>query len=184
MLCLKRLFPVLLGLLLAGPVAAQAPAATERLRATLLASTSATQVLTQYCTELKLAAPPIIRALRDGTAIPTPPEVRAALKAGDGETIRHRRVRLACGDQVLSNADNWYLPSRLTPEMNRLLNDTQTPFGTVVRPLGFHRETLEATALSGSEVILRIRAVLLTKENLPFSLVIENYSAALLGQSR
>ena len=83
--------------------------------------------------------------------------------------------------QLTAETELW---SRTVAMMNRLLDDTQTPFGTVVRPLDFHRETLEATALSGPEAILRIRAVLLTKENLPFSLVIENYSPALLGQSR
>ncbi|HJR55231.1 MAG TPA: hypothetical protein VJ798_01525 [Rhizomicrobium sp.] len=182
--CLKHLSAVLLGALLAGPVLAQDPTATERLRATLLASTSATQVLTQYCADLKLAAPPVIRALRDGAAIPAPPEVRTALKADSGETIRHRRVRLTCGSRVLSNADNWYVPSRLTLEMNRQLDQTETPFGTVVRALDFHRQTLEAAPLNGPDAILRIRALLLTKENLPFSLVIENYSPALVAQPR
>ena len=180
MLRLKPLFSVLLGILLAGPVTAQAPA-TERLRAALLAGTSATQVLTQYCAELKLAAPPVIRALQGGAQIPAPPDVRAALKAADGEIIRHRRVRLTCGDHVLSNADNWYLPARLTPQMNRLLDETQTPFGTVVRPLDFHRQTLEAEPLRGPEAILRIRALLLTRENVPFSLVVENYSPDLVA---
>ena len=42
---------------------------------------------------------------------------------------------------MLSVADNWYVPSRLTPDMNRLLDDTQTPFGKVVLPLKPHRET-------------------------------------------
>ncbi len=35
--------------------------------------------------------------------------------------------------------------------------------------------------LKGPEAILRIRAALLTKENTPFSLVIENYSPALVA---
>ena len=175
--CLKRLLPALLCCLLTGPAFAQD--AVTRLRATLLASTSATQVLTQYCTELKLTAPPVIRAVRDGTAIPAPAEVRTALKAETNAVIRHRRVRLTCGVHVLSNADNWYLPSRLTPEMNRQLDETETPFGTVVRPLDFHRETLEAAERPGADAILRIRALLLTKENVPFSLVIENYSPKL-----
>jgi hypothetical protein len=89
-------------------------------------------------------------------------------------------VRLACGAQVLSHADNWYLPARLTPEMNRQLDQTETPFGTVVRPLDFHRETLEAVPLNGPDAILRIRALLLTRENRPFSLVIENYRPELV----
>jgi chorismate-pyruvate lyase len=176
---LKRFFAVLLCCLLAGPVLAQDNAVT-RLRATLLGSTSATQVLTQYCAELRLAAPPVIRAVRDSTALPAPAEVRAALGAKVDETIRYRRVRLTCGDHILSNADNWYLPSRLTPEMNRQLDETETPFGTVVRPLDFHRQTLEASEVKSPEAILRIRAVLLTKENVPFSLVVENYSPELV----
>jgi hypothetical protein len=181
MIRLQRLAPALLVLLLAGPVLSQDTAAIGKLRADLLAATSATQVLTQYCADLKLAAPPVIRAVRDGTVIAAPEDVRAALKARAGEAIRHRRVRLTCGEHVLSNADNWYLPSRLAPEMNRQLDETETPFGTVVRPLDFHRETVEATERPGADVILRVRAILLTKENLPFSLVVENYSRELVA---
>src|SRR5689334_4946730 len=99
---LRMLLPVLLGLqLLPAPLCAQPNgAALEKLRATLLSGVSATQVLTQYCAELKLAAPPAIRAVRDGTALPAPADVRAALKAEADETIRYRRVRLTCGDHV------------------------------------------------------------------------------------
>jgi hypothetical protein len=180
---LRRFFPALLAvtLLAAGAQGQPAQSSIERLRSDLLGATSATQVLTQYCTTLKLASPPVIRALRDPLAIAAPAEVRAALKAGAGETIRHRRVRLACGEHVLSNADNWYLPARLTPEMNRQLDESEIPFGTVVRPLNFHRRTLEAAAASGAEAVLRIRALLLTADEVPFSLVIENYSPELVA---
>jgi hypothetical protein len=37
--------------------------------------------------------------------------------------VRYRRVRLRCGAYVLSEADNWYVPARLTDDMNRLLDD-------------------------------------------------------------
>lgn len=179
---LKWFFPVLLAYLLAGPALAQD--AATRLRADLAAATSATQVLTQYCGTLKLASPPVIRAVRDPVAIPAPADVRAALQAAPDEAIRHRRVRLTCGDHILSNADNWYLPARLTPEMNRQLDETETPFGTVVRPLDFHRQTLEAATPGTPDTVLRIRALLLTASNQPFSLVVENYSPELVAGPR
>jgi chorismate-pyruvate lyase len=174
--------PKLLGVcLLAVSACTQTPGAftVERLRTDLLAGASATQVLTQYCSNLKLASPPVIRAVRDRVMKPAPPEVRALLKAGADEAIGYRRVHLKCGDHVMSDADNWYLPSRLTPDMNKMLNETDTPFGTVVRPLGFHRVTLEASMVNNKTTILRIRALLLTKSEIPFSLVVENYSAEL-----
>lgn len=154
--------------------------AVERLRTDLLAGSSATQVLTQHCAKLKLASPPVIHAVRDGVTEPAPPEVRALLKAAPDETVRYRRVRLMCGDHVLSEADNWYLPSRLTPEMNKRLDETDTPFGMVVRPLGFHRKTLEASAVNSPATILRVEALLLTGSDVPFSLVVENYRSDLL----
>jgi chorismate-pyruvate lyase len=170
-----------LAILLAAALPAAAQTGINRLRDDLLAGPSATQVLTDYCATLHLATPPVIRALRDDVALPVPPDVRALLGVGPNDAIRHRRVRLACGAHVLSNADNWYLPSRLTPEMNRLLDETQTPFGTAVRDLDFHRRTLEAAA-PGGDAILRIKAVLLTKDETPFSVVIENYSSDLIAR--
>jgi len=155
--------------------------AVDRLRSDLLARASATQVLTQYCAQLKLVSPPVIRAVRDRAIEPAPPEVRALLKAGTDEAVGYRRVHLMCGDHVLSDADNWYLPSRLTPEMNKMLDESDTPFGMVVRPLGFHRLTLEASAVKNATTILRVKALLLTASNVPFSLVVENYSADLVA---
>ena len=36
--------------------------------------------------------------------------------AGASE-VKHRRVELRCGAYLFSEADNWYVPERLTPEM-------------------------------------------------------------------
>ena len=36
-------------------------------------------------------------------------------------------MRLKCGDHVLSEADNWYVKARLTPDMNHMLETTDTP---------------------------------------------------------
>ena len=72
---------------------------------------------------------------------------RRLLGVPPGEPVRYRHVRLVCGDKLLSEADNWYVPARLTPEMNRLLDETDTPFGRVIRDLNFRRETLSARVL-------------------------------------
>ncbi|WP_440902068.1 hypothetical protein [Actinosynnema sp.] len=74
-------------------------------------------------------------------------ETRHRLRADDGEVVRYRRVRLRCGDHVVSEAENWYLPGRLTPDMNRALETSDTPFGRVVAPLEPYRQTFSARLL-------------------------------------
>ena len=164
---------ILLCLLAAPAWAADAP--LVRLKADLLAGPSATQVLTDWCAALQLAAPAVIHAQRDhATSKPPTPEIRALLKARPDEAIHYRRVRLACGTHVLSEADNWYRPSVLTSAMNKTWNETDMPFGTAVKPLNFHRKTLDARAAPGKDHPLEIRALLLTPKDEPFSLVVED----------
>lgn len=161
--------------------------------ARLAANPSATQVLGTWCAEHAMASPPVIRAERDVTVDrPADADVRRMLGAGPGETVRYRRVRLACGLHVLSEADNWYLPRLLTAEMNRQLGETDRPFGLVVRSLKFTRRTLEvktllraaargtARALVLPHNVSRHRALLLDGEGRPFSLVVETYTDAVL----
>ncbi|MDP3173363.1 MAG: hypothetical protein Q8M88_02875 [Phenylobacterium sp.] len=109
-------------------------------------------------------------------------ETRALLEVGDGDLVRHRRVELLVDGTILSEADNWYVPARLTPEMNRCLDESRTPFGAVVRPLGFRRRTLDAEILAGAPgpYIIRHRAVLVLADETPISLVVEGYTRALL----
>jgi chorismate-pyruvate lyase len=176
----------------------KALALLQSVNATLLSQPSATRTLQQWCEAHQLAAEPRIRALRD-TAIrkPADAEARSQLKVGADEAIGYRRVQLACGDHVLSEADNWYVPSRLTPEMNHLLDTTDTPFGTAVRALNFTRRTESARLLwsplpqgwetrplpaamgqSGLDIperVLQHRAVLYKDGGTPFSLVVETY---------
>lgn len=160
------------------PAAAQ-PDAAARLKADLLSANSATVVLGQWCAAAHLADPPTIRALRDPIEVPASAETRALLKVGAAEPVRYRRVKLMCGMHVLSEADNWYVPARLTPHMNVLLDGGDTPFGTAVKALDFHRTTLDAAAVQTPHIILRVRALLLTPDQTPFSLVVENYTADL-----
>src|ERR1700748_917419 len=108
--------------------AAQGGDTLGQLKAAILSSPSATQTLTAYCARLHLADPPVIRALRDTNMDrAATPGIRRLLQVGILEPVRYRRVRLSCGDQVLSDADNWYVPARLTAEMNRALDGTDTP---------------------------------------------------------
>jgi chorismate-pyruvate lyase len=160
------------------PAAAQSDAAS-RLKADLLSSNSATVVLGRWCADRHLAEPPAIKAVRDSLETPPSAETRALLKADAGEPIRYRRVKLMCGVHVLSEADNWYVPARLTPQMNAVLDTSDTPFGAAVKALDFHRDTLDAVVVKEPHTILRVRALLLTPAGLPFSLVVENYTAEL-----
>ena len=171
-------YPGRLGLLLlVQTVAAVAqPGAAERLKTDLLSSNSATMVLGQWCAAGHLADPPAIKALRDRSEVPASAQTRALLKAGADEPVRYRRVKLVCGNHVLSEADNWYLPARLTPQMNQVLDTSDTPFGLAVKALDFHRTTLDAQAVNDPRTILRVRALLLTPDGTPFSLVVENYT--------
>ena len=151
--------------------------AVRLLNADLLAHDSATATLTRWCAGQSLTGPPAIRALRDKRREgPAGSDVRALLGAGAEEAVRHRHVRLMCGIAVFSEADNWYLPAKLTPEMNRLLETTDTPFGRVVGPLHFHRQTLQAGALGHhGRFVLIHHALLLKPDGAPFSLVVERY---------
>ena len=126
----------------------EALALIESLNAEILSSTSATLTLERWCRDHALADPPQILAHRvDGPAAPPSAEVRSDLQVSSTDPVRYRRVELTCGAHVLSVAENWYVPSRLTPDMNHLLDDTQTPFGKVVLPLKPHRETLAVQQL-------------------------------------
>ncbi len=153
----------------------------ERLRGDILGAASATQVLTARCAELHLAEPAVVRAQTVPAPAAVTAEIRALLGVGTAEPVRHRHVRLSCGGHVLSEADNWYVPSRLTTEMNRALDSTDTPFGAVARPLNFHRRTVATSQPGGGITVLQVKAVLLTPQELPISLVVENYRRELLG---
>lgn len=164
----------------------------ETLSARLLASHSATAVLEAWCAERGLSADPRLVALRvTGPDKPPSPAQRERLAIGPEEPVRYRRVRLACADRVLSEADNWYVPSRLTPEMNALLDETQLPFGRVVHPLSPMRRQLSIRKLwradsgqlpGASEPLFHVEALLTTGDGTPFSEVAETYTGAVLAR--
>lgn len=181
----------------------EALAALQSLNVELLTHDSATATLEAWCAAHRLAPRPRILARRVRTEKPAPPEVRAALQAAPEAPLRYRRVQLACGERILSEADNWYAPDRLTPEMNRVLDETDTPFGRAVAALNFKRRTLTAELLfkplpDGWDVALRLpgrsrgrlavppfvlrhRAVLSDASGAPFSVVVESYTDQVLA---
>lgn len=176
----------------------------ESLDADLLSHDSATLTLERWCDAHRLAVPARIRAERVLGADKLPgEEQRRLLGVGAGEPLRYRRVRLACGAHILSEADNWYVPARLTPEMNQVLDTSDVAFGRAVQALEFRRRTLSAellwhplsegwemdgslpspgpAALAIPAEVLRHRAVLTLPDGTPFSEVIETYTGDVLA---
>ncbi|HEX4197067.1 MAG TPA: hypothetical protein VHZ26_06460 [Caulobacteraceae bacterium] len=190
----------------------QALAVIETLNAELLASSSATATLEAWCGEHHMASPARLTAeLVRGVDKPVTVAQRRELQVSADDVVKYRRVRLACGGRVLSEADNWYVPSRLTPEMNRVLETSDTPFGRAVAGLHPVRQTLSAellwsplptgwelgvggaaapgpaakgAALAIPEALFRHRALLYDQARRPFSDVVETYTGEVLHYPR
>jgi chorismate-pyruvate lyase len=182
----------------------QALALLQTLNADLLSHDSATLTLERWCGAHHMASPVRVIAQRvRGDDKPLPPEMRVQLAIEANEPVKYRRVQLKCGDHVLSEADNWYLPNRLTAAMNRQLDSSDVPFGKVVQPMHFRRKTLSADLLwsplpAGWELrrtqarpapgalpiphfLLQHRALLLAGDGRPFSALIETYTDQVLA---
>ena len=161
----------------------------RRFEAVLAAHDSATQALTEWCGRQGLAPVPEIRAIADRATSEAPSAAtRKVLGVTAGEPVAFRHVRLVCGDQVLSVAKNWYVPARLAPEMNRVLETTDTPFGKVVAALDFRRERLTSqrgrTDTCPPDTVLAQRALLRRSDGLAISMVVECYTPAILKDHR
>ena len=182
----------------------EALALLQTLNADLLSNDSATLTLDRWCEAHKMATPAKVVAERvHGDDKAPTAEVRQLLGVGADDPIRYRHVRLHCGDHVLSEADNWYVPARLTADMNQALDTSDTPFGRAVQALHFHRRTLSAKLLweplpAGWEMsgklpkvareplpvpaqTIQHRAVLSLPDGTPISLVVENYTGEVLS---
>lgn len=177
----------------------------QSLNAELLSHDSATLTLDRWCADHHLASPAKIVAKLDRSADKAPTaEQRRLLQVGPAEPIRYRHVKLVCGDQVLSEADNWYVPGRLTAAMNDQLEKTDIAFGRAVKELHFQRHTLSAKLLwsplpQGWEMrsppvaspkkgllqipshVLQHQAYLTLPDGTPFSAVVETYTSAVLA---
>jgi len=180
----------------------KAYALLRTLNVELLRHDSATLTLERWCEAWGLASPArIVAERRHGPHVEPSLEQRGLLGVSMTDAIRHRRVGLRCGDRVVSEADNWYVPARLTAAMNRELDTTDAPFGRAVRSLDFRRRTLSSRLLwlpllpasgadegSGAELaspviphhVLVHRAVLTRADGTPFSLLVETYTRDVL----
>ncbi|WP_066799049.1 hypothetical protein [Sphingomonas soli] len=154
-------------------------AEVEALDRALLANPSATAVLQSWCDRHSPGSK--VRAVVTRREAMLAGTHAVVLGVGEGDQIAYRRVQLMCGEQVLSEADNWYVPARLTAEMvDALAGDT--PFGVAVRPLAPSRRNLASErswAGQGANEVLRHHAVLIV-EGQPISEVRETYQRAML----
>ena len=182
----------------------EALALLQSLNADLLSHDSATLTLDRWCGTHRLAEPAKIVAerVRD-VEKPATAEQRELLGVSASEPLRYRRIRLKCGTRVLSEADNWYVPARLTPEMNQALDTSDVAFGRAVQALQFRRRTLsaellwsplpagwemaapartkEARALEVPAHVIQHKAVLTLPDGTAFSEVVETYTSEVLG---
>jgi chorismate-pyruvate lyase len=184
----------------------EALALLQSFNANLLSDNSATLTLDRWCAAHRLATPSAVVADRvPNVDKPPTAELRQILRVSESEQVRYRRVQLRCGAHVLSEAENWYVPSRLTAEMNHALDSTNIPFGRAVQALNFRRQTLSAqllwsplpdgwemgiacgpartssTTLRIPSEVLQHRAILTLPDGTPFSTVIETYTDDLLA---
>lgn len=182
----------------------EALTALQALNAELLSHDSATLTLERWCGLHRADPQPRIVAERLHELKKAPTEqLRRELQVTGTEPIRYRRVMLRYGTTVLSEADNWYVPARLTPEMNVVLDTTDTPFGRAVQALHFRRQTtlvkfLWPSLADGLEIpeslptscsaqwaepahVLEHQAVLTLQEGTPFSVVVETYAGRVLS---
>lgn len=147
-----------------------------RFFAELAASNSATATLQRRC------ATPIVAEVDRAALKPATEEIRKALAADATTPIAYRAVKLKCGDVVLSHAENWYRPDRLTDAMNaQLLGDT--PFGAVIASLHPTRRTIDIVRVDGNDIVVRHRALVISGDGIPLAQVIENYTTAVLAET-
>lgn len=185
----------------------QAEVVVQTLNGRLLASSSATVMLADWCATHHLAADPRIRADVDRSARREPSmEQRARLGIGPDEPVAYRHVRLMCGDRLLSVAENWFVPGRLPAEVTDVLARTDKPFGTAIRALGPSRKTISVDVLwhpltagwehdptperTGGEQgpceavpaeLIRHRALVLDKDGRALAEVVETYRGGLMA---
>jgi len=167
-------------LLVTAPLTAQTHREADDLDHRLRASPSATATLHDWCAVHGIADPIIHAELVKGPAAVATARQRRELQVAATEPLGYRHVRLSCAGHVLSDAENWYVPSRLTPAMNALLDTTDTPFGTVVKSLGINRRTLGAETLwrhgkTPPPQLFRHRAIVLDGRGRPIAEVVETY---------
>lgn len=145
------------------------------LDADLLRGPTATAALQRRCGDVP------VRVEVDRTAHrPASAAQRKRLGVGPEEPVGYRKVRLICGKRILSEAENWYVPGRLTAAMNKALDSGTRPYGAVIAPLHPHRRTLAHERLwdgrgKAPRAVLRHSALVMSDRNVPLAEVVETY---------
>jgi hypothetical protein len=125
---------------------------------------TATAALMAWCRERRPddAEALTVAVLCDRAADPA--DYDGPLRLGTGETLQYRRVQLAWGDLVISEAENFYVPQRLPAAMRAALHDGAKPFGAVVAEMLPQRVTLAMLTIDdlarGGAAVARCRAQL------------------------
>jgi len=125
-----------------GAVRARAVSQIDDLQEQLRSAGSATAVLDRWCVSHGYAAAGAVVADKLATRLRPSRQVRRQLRVGPSEPIGYRHVRLRCGSHMLSEASNWYVPSRLTPAINERLANSDVAFGRAAAPLDYRRRPL------------------------------------------
>jgi len=135
---------------------------------------SATEALAEWCAARGIGAGPIrAERLPAGADGPVP----EALAPAPGERLVRRRVRLVRGPVVLAEAENLYLPGRLPEGVARALDETDTPFFTLLATHGFARVPLAPPREVEGGALETV--ALITLDGRPVSRVRERFSAVL-----
>ncbi|HUD28301.1 MAG TPA: hypothetical protein VMQ93_05465 [Novosphingobium sp.] len=162
----------------------------DEFEAVLARHDSATLALEEWCTMRGMADTPRVTArtlsqameIGEGTASAA---IRSSLAIGPDEPLALRHVRLSCGPSVLSEAWNWFVPARLSTDMNEALRLSDTPFGKVVAPLKFRRQSLSTVAGPAedcpADTISTHRAMLVLPDGRPLAYLVECYTATNLA---
>lgn len=162
-------------------------AGAAALDAALRAGPTATAVLERWCARhgLVVGVPRIRVVLVETGRGEMTVQRSALLKLRTGEDVRYRLVRLCCDDLVLARAHCWFVPQRLDPAMNVLLEEGQEPLGRIVAPLAPWRRPLASRLPDPSrgDVVLEHHALLMAGEGLPLAEVLEHYLAPLLPRT-
>ena len=166
---------------------AAGPATLDQFEAKLAEHDSATVALGEWCAVRQIASPAQITVSdrRQVSSNDPPAKMRRLLGIETRDRFTMRHVHLDCGGKTLSIAWNWYVPSRLTPEMNAALESSTTPFGKIAAPLRFRRvavETVKGPAENcPAETISTHLARLVLPDGKPLAYLVECYTAANLA---
>ena len=147
----------------------------------LLAASNATMELQCWCDERDgiPAGARITATVLPGAGTKLSTTDRRRLGLGPDDAIAYRHVRLECMGILLSEADNWYVPARLTADMQRRLAGTRTPFGAVIQPLRPRRQN-RLIRFDGGAILFEHEGLVTTATGQPLALVRERYQRALV----